>query len=175
MTALCLSCSEQAFSGCGESGLSLVVVRRAFPGCSERAFSCCYERAFSGFSEWAFCGCGKRAFSGCSERGLSLVAASGLFPVAASGLSPVAAPGLLIAVASLVAERGLWSTWTQWFWSTGLVVQGIQDLLRPGTEHVSPILAGGFLTTESQNSRRVKWKKENCYKVCYQWMKGEKR
>ena len=41
-----------------------------------------------------------------AERGLSLFVESG-------DCSPVSVGGLLMAVASLVAERGLWSAWAQ--------------------------------------------------------------
>ena len=53
--------------------------------------------------------------------------------------------GLLIAVASLLAKRGLGSCGTQ-----PLVFRGVWDLPGPGIEPVSPALVGEFFTTEPQ-------------------------
>ena len=47
-------------------------------------------------------------------QGLSLVAAS-------RGYSLVVVPSLLTAVASLIAEHGLYGTWAQMLWCTSLV------------------------------------------------------
>ena len=76
--------------------------------------------------------------------------------------------GLLIAVASLFVEHGLYlGTWTSVVVARGLsscgsraiehrlsscgtrawLLRGMWDLPRPGLEPVSPALAGGFLTT----------------------------
>ena len=68
---------------------------------------------------------------------------------------------LLIAVASLLVEDGLYGSWASVtvpceLLSTGLVVvvlqayllHGMWDLSRSGIELVSPTLAGGFFTTE---------------------------
>ena len=57
----------------------------------------------------------------------------------------MAVPWLLIAVLSLVAELGLWST------QTSIVVQGLScpglwNLLGPGIEPVFPALVGRFFT-----------------------------
>ena len=72
--------------------------------------------------------------------GFSLVAASG-------GSSLVAVHGLLIAVASLVAEQGLWGVG---FSSCGVRAQlphGMWNLPRPGIKLWSPGLVDRFLTT----------------------------
>ena len=82
--------------------------------------------------------------------------------------SLVAVSGLLIAVASLIAERGLQGTWASagaahglsscsspavelrfstcdaWAW----LLHGMGDVSRPGIEPVFPALAGRFFTTE---------------------------
>ena len=50
--SLGLCCNAQAFSGCGEQGLSLSGSARAFSGCGERGLS------LSGRA-WAFSGCGE--------------------------------------------------------------------------------------------------------------------
>ena len=81
--------------------------------------------------------CCARAFSSCSEQGLLLVAVC----------------GLLIVMASLVVEHRLQVR--RWALEHGLSSCGAQaqllcsmwDLPRPGIEHMSPALAGGFLTT----------------------------
>ena len=87
--------------------------------------------------------CCTRAFSNCSERGLLFVAVL----------------GLLIAVASLVVEHGLWVCGLSNYGSQALecrlsscgarayLLCGMWDLPRPGLEPVSPALAGRFLTT----------------------------
>ena len=75
--------------------------------------------------------CCIRAFSSCSERWL-------LFVVVRR---------LLIAVASLVAEHRLQARGLQQLWLSGFVARGMWDLPGPGLEHVSPALAGRFLTT----------------------------
>ena len=50
----------------------------------------------------------KNGYLGCAES------------VAVHGLSLVLVCGLLTAVASLVAEHGLWSAWAQYLWRPGL-------------------------------------------------------
>ena len=97
----------------------------------------------------------------CCCVGFSLVVESG-------GYSPVGAPGLPIAAASLVVERGLWGSQASVVAACGLTSCGSRtlehrlnccgarvyllhdtwDLPRSGIEPVSPVLAGGFLTTE---------------------------
>ena len=59
--------------------------------------------------------------------GSSLIVASGSYLLASRHYSLVVVPGLLIAGASLVAERGLWGTRASvvaasWLYSTGSVV-----------------------------------------------------
>ena len=85
------------------------------------------------------------AFSSCGERGLLFIAVQ----------------GLLIAVASLVEEHGLYAHGLQQLWTVGSVVvarrlqstasvvvaHSTWDPPGPGLEPVSPALAGGFLTT----------------------------
>ena len=84
--------------------------------------------------------CGRTwAFSNCGERGLLLVGVR----------------WLLLAMASLVAERGLCDTQASIVAALGLrscgswaqLPCGMWNLLGPGIEPVSPMLAGGFLTT----------------------------
>ena len=61
----------------------------------------------------------------------------------------VAVRGLLIVVASLVAEQGLWALGRR-LSSCGArvyLLRGMWDLPGPRIEPVSPALAGGFLTT----------------------------
>ena len=70
----------------------------------------------------------------CCLCGLSLLAAGG-------GFSPVVARGLLVAAASLVAEKGFGSC-GPWTWR----LLSPWDLPRPGIKPVSPALAGGCLT-----------------------------
>ena len=75
-----------------------------------------------------------RRFSSCSEQ----------------GLLSIAVHGFLIAVASLVAEHGIWST--------KVVTQGLSCssacgiFLTRGFDPVSPALAGGFFTLSHQGS-----------------------
>ena len=83
-------------------------------------------------------------FSSCRELGLLLMSVRGLF----------------VAVASLIAKRGLWAggpQWLrppgsraqpQWLWRTGLVAPCMWDLPGSGIEPVSRALAGGFFTTQ---------------------------
>ena len=74
--------------------------------------------------------------------GLSLVVESG-------GCSQVVVCRLLVAVVSLVAEHGLLGTWASVVVARGLCccrAYGIL-VLTPGTELMSPALAGEFLTT----------------------------
>ena len=73
----------------------------------------------------------------CCLCGLSLLGAGG-------GVSPVVARGLLVAAASLVAEKGFGSC-GPWTWR----LLSPWDLPRPGIKPVSPALAGGFLTPGS--------------------------
>ena len=71
----------------------------------------------------------------------SLAAASG-------GYSQVVALGLLVVLTSLVVDQTLelrLSSGGAW----ALLPLIIWDLPRPGIEHMSPALAGGFLTTEA--------------------------
>ena len=64
--------------------------------------------------------------------------------------------GLLIGVASLVAERGIWSPWASIMAVRGLRSCGPQaslplsmwNLPRSGIEPMPPALAGGLFTTE---------------------------
>ena len=68
--------------------------------------------------------------------------------------------GVLIAVASLVGEHRLWAVWalvvaTPRLYSTGSVVvvhkfscSTACGISRPGIKLVSPVLPGGFFTTE---------------------------
>ena len=70
-------------------------------------------------------------FSSCSEWGL-------LF----TGVH-----GLLVVVASLVAERGLWAGRRNSWGTVALCPHGMWDLPRPGIEPVSPALADGLSTT----------------------------
>ena len=55
---------------------------------------------------------------------------------------------LLIAVASLVVEHGLWVTQAQ-------LLLSMWDLLRPGIEPVSPVLADRFLSTVPPRKSRL--------------------
>ena len=74
------------------------------------------------------------------------------------GLLFVAVLGLLIVVASLTTEPRLWGTWASvaGLQSTDRVVVvrglsysvGMWDLPRSGIEPISPVLVGGFFTTE---------------------------
>ena len=87
--------------------------------------------------------CCARSFSSCGERGLLFVAVR----------------GLLIAVASLVVEHGLYSAgFSSCGWrdlenrlsscgTRAQLLRGMWDLPGPRLEPVSPALAGGFLTT----------------------------
>ena len=88
--------------------------------------------------------------------------------VSSGGYSLVAVCGLPVAVASLVAQHGLWSTWasvvathrlsscTSWTLehrlsscgTRALLSFGMWDLPGPGFEPMTLALAGGFLTTE---------------------------
>ena len=83
--------------------------------------------------------CCVQAFSSCSEQGLLFVVVR----------------GLLIVVASLVAEHGLQA---RGFSSCGARAQllcSMWNLPRPGLEHVSPALAGRFLTTAPPGKSQV--------------------
>ena len=83
--------------------------------------------------------CCVRAFSSCGEQGL-------LFLVVR---------GLIIVVASLAAEHGLYGVQDSVATAHGLsscgtralLLRGMWDLPRPGLKPMSPALAGGFLTT----------------------------
>ena len=77
--------------------------------------------------------------------------------------------GLLIGVASLVAERGIWSPWASIMAVRGLRSCGPQaslplsmwNLPRSGIEPVSPSLAGEFLTTGPPGKSLIKYFKTN--------------
>ena len=85
-----------------------------------------------------FCCC-PWAFSNCGEQ----------------GLLPSRGAGLLLAVASLVAEHGLYDAQASTVAALGLsscgswaqLPCGMWNLPGPGIESVSPALAGGFLST----------------------------
>ena len=79
------------------------------------------------------------AFSSCGEWGLLFVAVHGLLIVVASLCGGAQALG---AQASVVVACGLTSCG-----SRAWLLCGMWDLPGPGTEPVSPALAGGFLTT----------------------------
>ena len=64
------------------------------------------------------------------------------------GCSLVAVPRLLIAMASLVAELGLWSVQASIVMVQGLSCPGIWNLLGPEMEPVSLAWVGRFFTTE---------------------------
>ena len=64
--------------------------------------------------------------------------------VAAAGLRPVMVSG---GYSLTWTERGLQVLRLQWLWLTGLLPPGVWDLPRPGTEPVSPALAGRLITT----------------------------
>ena len=77
---------------------------------------------------------------------LALGCCAGFSPVARSGACAVVVYRLLIAVACLVADSGLWSTG-----SVSVVAQllcSLWDLPGSGIEPVSPALAGRLFTTE---------------------------
>ena len=65
------------------------------------------------------------------------------------GYAPVVKLKLLLAVVSLVAEHGLLGTWASVVVAHGLCCCRAYGILvpRPGTELMSPALAGEFLTT----------------------------
>ena len=77
--------------------------------------------------------------------GFSLVAES-------EGSSPVEVCGLLVAVASLVAERGLYAGLSS-CGAGALSLHGMWGLTGSGVEPVSPALAGRFFTTEPPGKR----------------------
>ena len=81
--------------------------------------------AASGLRCWAW------AFSSCGEQRLLFVAVR----------------GLLLAVASLVAEHRLQTRRLSSCGARAQLLRSMWDLPGPGPEHVSPALAGGFLTT----------------------------
>ena len=69
--------------------------------------------------------------------------------VESGGCSQVVVCRLLVAVVSLVAEHGLLGTWASVVVAHGLCCCRAYGILvpRPGTELMSPALAGEFLTT----------------------------
>ena len=85
-----------------------------------------------------------------------------LLVAASRDYSVVVTRGLLTVVVSIVAtttREGLVGSRHAGFSSCGawvLLLRGMCDLPRPGTEPVSPLLAGGFLTTRATPSNFLK-------------------
>ena len=66
--------------------------------------------------------------------------------VAGTGDYSLLLHGLLIVVVSLVVEHGLWCVGFRNGGACAYLLHSMWDLPRPGTEPVSPALAGRFIT-----------------------------
>ena len=93
--------------------------------------------------------------SGCTGPPLLTGSACRLCLVAATRATLRYSAGILTVAASLVAEHGLWGAWVLGAVAPGWLLQDTVHLPRPGTESLSPALAGGLLCTAPPGRSQV--------------------